>query len=128
MANALDDKVTELAAAAVKKPDSWTTVIVLALWCWWISYQLTVATKKLQEEKLAASKAALDAMDAANVAKVKALQLDIDAAATEAAQAVHQYQMVIQRIDGKLADAENAKQRVTKLKNWEDLDALAQGR
>lgn len=128
MASPLDDKVTELAAGAVKNPDSWVTVIVLALWAWWMSYQLTVMTKKLQEEKLAASKAQLDALEEANRLKVTGLQKLVDEAAEKALVAEQAFQLVARNIDAKLAEAEASKARVAKLRSWEELDALAQGK
>lgn len=127
MTSPLDDKVTDLAQTALEKKDSWVTVVVLALWCWWMSYQLTVMTKKLQEEKLAASKAQLDALEEAHRLKVTGLQKLVDEAAEKAQVAEQAFQLVERNIDAKLAEAEAAKARVAKLKNWEDLDNLAKG-
>lgn len=124
----IDDKVTDLAKTALAKPDSWVTVVVLMLWCWWMSYQLQVLTQKLLAEKMAALEKKLSADEAAQKAAVAQIQADVDRTAAEAAAAAQVLRLVEQRIDGDLLEAEAAKLRVSKLKKWEELDALAQGR
>lgn len=123
----IDAKVTELAKAALAKPDSWVTVIVLALWSWWLSYQLAALTKKLRAQAQEALEKRLAAEEEARRVSVAQLQGFVEVAAAKAEAARKEYVAVDASITDTLVAADVVKSRISKLKNWKDLDALAQG-
>lgn len=127
MSDDVNKQVTDLAKRTLEKGDGWVTLVVLALWGFWLAWKLAATTRALEAERLAASKARWDAVEKANEKALGELG-DIERAREEIDQAEHAFALVARNIDAKLAEAEEAKARVAKLKNWEELDALAQGR
>ena len=128
MSYEINDQVTDLAKKALDRGNGWVTLVVLALWGFWLAWKLSANTKALEQERLAASKAKLDALEAANAAKVAGVQAVIEKTTQELEHAEHAYALVERNVAAKLAEAEEAKARVAKLTKWEELDALAQGR
>lgn len=123
----IDEKVTAVAKKALASGDGWLTTIVLLIWGMWLSYELAKLSKQAQEQQLAAAMARLDAMQAEYHARVAGIDEKIAEARVQVNVANQNYIQTERRIVDELAAAVEVKNRIARMKTWEELDALSKG-